>query len=176
MIYYQISEIFTLIPKQLYNKAEGERVLQQIFSIGPSYIAQSIDITNHNATLCYAVHQDTIGKTNSADKVYPFVYKLLSLINESNNYNNAIFHYNSEINLCHIIICEGKELKIANSFKCDNFNTALYFLILSVKKLNMNPKQTKIRVCYNITNNDAALMKRFFNGIEMNLLDNSDII
>ena len=173
---YQISEIFTLIPQQFYNTQEGENALQKIFGISASYNVHSIELNEHKAVLCWAIHQNSYNAVDKSDTIYPFVYKLFSLIPQSNNYNNAIFHYNQEVKLCHIIICENKELKIANSFRCDNFESALYFLLLAVKKLNMNPKQTTVRVCSNISKGETMLIHKFFRGVEINILDNSDLI
>ena len=72
----------------------------------------------------------------------------------------------------HIIICTGEELKLANSFKADSFESALYFLFLSIQKLQMNPKQCVIRVCSDISQEQEETVKRFFNGVEKNNLDN----
>lgn len=176
MIYYQISDIFTLLPQQFYNSYEGENALMKIFGIGSSYSIQDIQLPEYRAVLCYAIHQNTLKKLKKEDKVYPYIYKLIPLIKEGNNYNNAIFHFNAEVKICHIIVCENKELKIINSFKCDNFESALYFLLLSVKKLNMNPKQTTVRVCSNLSPNENVLIHKFFRGVEINILDNSNVI
>ncbi|MDO4736601.1 MAG: DUF3822 family protein [Bacteroidia bacterium] len=176
MTYYQISDIFTLIPQQFYNIDQAQNALQNIFGIGPAYNVQSVTLAEHRAVLCYAIHKDILERSSSADSIYPFVYKLICLIEQSNNYNNAIFHYDQDIKLCHIIICQNKQIKIVNSFKCDNFESAVYFLLLSVKKLDMNPKQTIIRAYSPITPNQKALLNKVFNGVEENILDNSDLI
>ncbi len=176
MIYYQISEIFTLIPQQFYSVEEGEITLQKMFGINTSYNVQSTKLDEYNAVLCYAVHQDILKDINIGDCVYPFIGKLLSMVSNSGNFNNALFHYNKELKLCHIIICENKELKIANCFKCDNFETAIYFMLLSVKKLNMNPKQTIIRVFSPISMSENQMINKFFRGTQLNTLDNSDIL
>lgn len=176
MTYYQISDIFTLIPQQFYNIDEGEKALQSIFGIGPAYNIQFVTLAEHRAVLCYAIHKDILERYTSNDSIYPFVYKLICSISQSSNYNNAIFHYDSDFKLCHLIICENKEIKIVNSFKCENFESAVYFLLLSVKKLNMNPKQTIVRTYSALEANQKALMNKLFNGVEENTLDNSDLI
>ena len=72
----------------------------------------------------------------------------------------------------HTVIATGSELKMANSFKADSFESALYFLFLSIQQLQMNPRQCTVRVCSAITPQQEETIARFFSGVEKNNLDN----
>ena len=167
---YIFTEIFTLFPKELYSAHAGETALKSEFQPGNGYIYKEYLYKKGNVVVSYAVPQTVLPK--NAEELPPFVARLLMEADAITSYNKVILHYNGSRNIAHIIICTGEELKLANSFKADSFESALYFLFLSIQKLQMNPKQCVIRVCSDISLEQEETVKRFFNGVEKNNLDN----
>lgn len=165
---YFLSETFTLIPKELYTPQCGEEALNAQFSLKGSYIYKDYCFESAGAVIAFAIKKEN----NENGASLPFVVKLLEESLTISNYNRVVFHYSKERKLAHIIICTGEELKLANSFKADSFESALYFLFLSIQQLQMNPKQCIVRVCSEIESQQEDTIKRFFNGVETNNLSN----
>ena len=101
----------------------------------------------------------------------PFVAKLLEHAKAIHEYNKVVFHYSPQRGISHIIICMGEELKLVNSFKVDSFESALYFMFLSIKGLQMNPRQCVVNVCWNISRQGMDTVSKFFKGVEVTDLD-----
>ncbi len=175
---YILSEIFTLIPGELYTAECGETALKEQFSLNGEYLYKEYTCNSPNAVVAYAIGQTYTGQESEAakelpvksDTVYPFIVKMLEESSAIGSFNKVIFHYSKEKKLSHIVISAGEELKIANCFKADTFESALYFLFLSIKQLQMNPKQCTVRVCWDIMPEQEATIGKFFKGVEKNNL------
>lgn len=163
---YILSELFTLFPSELYTPEQGREALQRQFALEGEYAFGRYGFANAGAVVAYAVPSGCPADT------LPFVARLLEETTHIAHYNKVIFHYSSSRRLSHTVISAGEELKLANSFKADSFESALYFLFLSIRQLQMNPKQCIIRVCSPITVQQEETIGRFFNGVETNNLNN----
>ena len=164
---YILSEIFTLIPKELYSRERGEAALKEQFSLSDGYIYNEYLLSSSNAVAAFALPQ------GNGPEVYPFIVRMLEEAAAIDHYNKVVFHYSTERRLAHIVISTGNELKIANCFKVDTFESALYFLFLSIQQLQMNPKQCIVRVCFQATIGQQQIMDKFFNGVEIHNLSNT---
>ena len=175
---YILSEIFTLIPKELYTAESGEAALKEQFSLKGEYIYKEYGFNGANAVVAYALPKDSTQQNpegtkelpEGSDSMYPLIVGMLEETGAIDSYNKVIFHYSKEKKFSHIVICAGKELKIANCFKADTFESALYFLFLSIQQLQMNPKQCIVRICSDMTPEQEQTIGKFFNGVEKNNL------
>ena len=167
---YILSEIFTLIPKELYSRERGEAALKEQFSLSDGYIYNEHLLSSSNAVAAFALPQGNV------PEVYPFIVRMLEEAAAIDHYNKVVFHYSTERRLAHIVISTGNELKIANCFKVDTFESALYFLFLSIQQLQMNPKQCIVRVCFQATIEQQQIMDKFFNGVEIHNLSKTIFI
>ncbi len=166
---YKLSELFTLIPQELYTPQLGKEALCSQFNINEGYLFKECSLQSAKAVMAYAMPQQ---EENNNTDMLPFAVKLIGECESISHYNKVVFHYNSQKKLSHTVIATGSELKIANSFKTDSFESALYFLFLSIKQLQMNPRQCTVRVCSPITAEQEQTIAKFFNGVESNNLDN----
>ncbi len=175
---YILSEIFTLIPVELYTAECGETALKEQFSLKGEYLYKEYTFNSANAVVAYAIPQTFTGQetelikefTGESDTIYPFIVRMLNELEAIGNFNKVIFHYSNRKKLSHIVISAGEELKIANCFRADTFESALYFLFLSIQQLQMNPKQCIVRVCSDMSPEQEQIMGRYFNGVEKNNL------
>ena len=175
---YILSEIFTLIPKELYTAECGEAALNEQFSLKGDYIYKEYTFNGANAIVAYALPQYSTQQNpedfqklqEKSDAMYPLIVGMLEETAAIESFNKVIFHYSKEKKLSHIVISAGEELKIANCFKADTFESALYFLFLSIQQLQMNPKQCIVRVCSDMSAEQEQIIGKFFNGVEKNSL------
>lgn len=167
---YILSDLFTLIPEELYTPQLGKEALCNQFNLKQEeYSFKECKLAEIKAVMAYAIHtQQKLSEGN----IYPFAVKLIEECNTLSQYNKVVFHFSNAQKLSHTIIATGGELKIANSFKADSFESALYFLFLSIQQLQMNPRQCIVRVCSPLTGKQEETIARFFSGVEKNNLDN----
>lgn len=167
---YILSEIFTLIPKEIYTKEMGVEALRDQFSIEGDRRCLEHECAGLPVVAVYAADNNISSEDGS--EPLPLVVRLMDEREKIHNYNKVIFHYSNEKGIAHVVIFTGEDLKLANSFKSDSFESALYFMFLSIKQLQMNPRQCTIRVCSGISDKEEETVARFFNGVEKNNLDN----
>lgn len=161
-----LSDIFTLVPYEVYTPEIGKEALSCQFSLDGSIEISSIVLEKEKAVVVFPAdvsHTDIV--------TLPFVIRLIEEASSVNEYNKVVFHYSCEKKLSHTIIYRGEELQLANSFKAENFESALYFLFLSIKGLQMNPRQCTVQVCCNISKEQEGIFARFFKGFKVNNLD-----
>lgn len=163
---YIFTEKFTLVPKEFYTPEQGREALVEQFSLSPDAQVYSFALDDEGAVIVYSVPQQ-----DDAESLPPFVAKLVRHAKAIGEYNKVVFHYSAQRGISHIIIYAGDELKLANSFKVDSFESALYFLFLSIKRLQMNPQQCVVNVCWGIPQQSIGMVSRFFKGVEATDLD-----
>lgn len=164
---YIFTEKFTLIPEEFFTPEQGREVLVEQFSLPSDTQVHSLALEEEGAVIVYSAPQ----LQGDTDILPPFVAKLLSHAKAIQEYNKVVFHYSARRGISHIIIYAGGELKLANSFKVDSFESALYFLFLSIKGLQMNPQQCVVNVCWGIPQQSIDMVSRFFKGVESTDLD-----
>lgn len=160
-----LSETFTLIPREIYTRERGIEALEAQFPLHGEHVFNEYGYKD--AVVAFALRKEV-----AEENAYPFIIKLLEEAAGLEAFNRVVFHYSETKKSAHVVICMGKELKLANSFRADSFDSALYFLFLSIQQLQMNPRQCTIRVCSGISGEQEATIARFFNGVEKHNLDN----
>ena len=158
---YFYTEKFALIPQQVYTMELGKEALGVQFQMGADASIGTFAPDGSDIVVVY--HQSGEG--------LPFVVRLMEEAAAIEDFNKVAFHYSKERGIAHIIIYTGNELRLANSFKVDSYETALYFLFLSIKGLQMNPRQCVVHICWNIDPAQKQTADRFFKGTQVNDLD-----
>ena len=82
---YILSEIFTLIPKELYTAECGEIALKEQFSLKGEYLYEEYPLSGANAVVAYALPQNfsqqKYGEAQElkkeSDTMYPFIVRML---------------------------------------------------------------------------------------------------
>ena len=164
---YIYTEKFTLIPKEFYTPEQGREALMAQFSLYGDAPVLSYELEDEGAVVVYSapLHQA------EGEHLPPFVVKLIRHAKAVEEFNKVVLHYSVQRGISHTIIYAGEELKLVNSFKVDSFESALYFLFLSIKGLQMNPQQCVVNVCWTIPQQSIDIVSRFFKGVEVTDLD-----
>lgn len=160
---YIYTEKFTLIPKEAYTPQLGREALEQQFHIGAEDHIDTCDVCEADAVAVYCAPGAGCN-TSDMDKPLPLAAGMMQVVCGTEEFNKAAFHYSREKGFAHIIIYAGKELKLANAFKVDSYESALYFLFLSIKGLQMNPQQCVITICWDIEAAHREIAEKFFKG------------
>ncbi len=164
---YIFTEKFTLIPKEFYTPEQGREALMAQFSLSGDAPVHSLELDDEGAVVVYSSPLQQEG----GETLPPFVAKLIRHAKAVGEFNKVVLHFSAQRGISHIVIYAGEELKLVNSFKVDSFESALYFLFLSIKGLQMNPQQCVVNVCWAIPQHSIDIVSRFFKGVEVSDLD-----
>lgn len=182
MNYYYITSKYSLIPQILSNKYNYTEAFRKMFDISPDESIGTISFPEHQATMIYALPDSLRCDSGEQvpeeeqDRIYPLICKLLETAQNIQKYNKVVFSFcpsvrgeneNPEKPALHIVIQEGDNLLLANSYPAAHFNTALYFLFLAIKRVQFNPEQTCIRVCGSLSGEEKETLEKYFQGVEV---------
>ena len=167
---YFYTEKFTLIPKQIYTPELGREALEQQFQLNIDANIESCQVCAAEAVMVYCAH-NIMEVTSDVEKPLPLAAGMMQTVYGIEEYNKVAFHYSKERGFAHIVIYTGEALKLANAFKVDSYESALYFLFLSIKGLQMNPQQCVITLCWDIDAKQREIAGKFFKGTKVNNLD-----
>jgi hypothetical protein len=95
----------------------------------------------------------------------PFIENAL-IENKNQKFEHKVYVYNYE-NFFDIIVITPQKLLLYNSFKCQNENDFIYYIMNVFEQLNLNPAQTPIFLMGNITKLSAynEVIKKFITKI-----------
>jgi len=158
---------YTLIPKQLYTKGEELIQLSKLHKIDDLEEIDIAEIPGKDIVILYAVNStflNLLKKIQPKYSILPKIYPPLAHLMTFYDYNKIFFSYNK--GELHLIIYEGTSLIFCNSFPAAYFNTALYFLFLSLKQTQFNPEQTTLFVSGSIPSTDILQLTKYFSKIK----------
>ncbi len=150
---------------------KAREILSELFCIQANEKVMTLPLLNGTATLLYSVPEKLIRQQGVA-KITPLIYNLINCLQYIQDHNKLIIniakesHYNNNI-LMHIVLQEGEKFLLANTHNAPDFNTVLYYILLSLKNVQLNPSQTRIFL-YSTTpeSEEYALLKKYFKGVE----------
>lgn len=193
--YYYITSQYALVPQMLSERHDYTESFSAMFGTGPHQTIESLPLPEHRAVLWYAFPnnlRDRIQAADAADaseppvRIYPLIRKLLHLAGTIPHHNKAVLFYRpaprqedgsreqGEKPALHLVLQEGDRLLLANSYPASHFNTALYFLLLAVRQIQMNPEQTHVRVCSPLGSAEKATIEKYFREAEIRPLGPAD--
>ncbi len=158
---------YALIPKQLYTKGEELMQLSKLHKIDDLEEIDITEIPGKDIVIIYAVNSTFLNLLKNRQPNYsilPTIYPPLVNLPTFYDYNKIFFSYiKGEL---HLIIYEGTSLVFCNSFPAAYFNTALYFLFLSLKQTQFNTEQTTLFVSGSIPDTDILQLSKYFSKIK----------
>ena len=172
---YQENDLYTLVPKELYDKDEKKTYLKYNTKVNDSdYISA-----------------DEINELNIKNVYIPYVNVNNLLVDKFRNIN--YFHFNSALlkkifhakgtktffahvstNKLKLIIFKNKELIFFNSFEIESSLDIIYYILLIFKEKNLNSTDTKINFIIDKSfDNLIEICGKFFQNYEV--IHNDDV-
>lgn len=96
--------------------------------------------------------------------LYPSVYPFISYLPLFEEYNKILLQYIKGV--VSIVASEGERITYCNSFPAVHFNTALYFLMLTLKEVQFNPELTTVYISGNIKDLEIYDIAKYFAKIK----------
>ena len=143
-----------LVPSAFFDPASAREVLSQTVELDQEDKVEYISLPEFSAELVYSL----------SDEDYPEMYYLLKKLSEIPEYNKILASYGDGV--LTLVISQGDNLLLANTFQAADFTTAEYFLFMAVRKLQMNPEQSAVHFMSGLTGDEEMSLYRYFKAVE----------
>lgn len=165
---------FTLVPEQFFRPEEARGLLEDVCILDEHDIVSYEPMPDFGAYLVYSL---TIGENISkalsvtvlrtdgdSSTPLPEVYYMLESFWNIPDYNKIMVSYKD--GHLYLIIGQGKSLLLCNAYEAVDFTTALYFIFLAMKKLQLNPEVSSICFRTMLDSDEEAVLYRYFKSVE----------
>ncbi len=157
------------MPSHFFDPDCARDSLAQVFELGEDDVVRTEAIEQYDAVLLWAdsgnyekdIDESDEGTDNTPRPEMYYVLKRLPLCQE---YNKIVCSRRGDS--LYLAIGQGNNLLLANVYKAPDFVTALYYIMLALKSLQMNPEVSVIRVLSPIGPEDEMTLYRYFKAVE----------
>ena len=162
-----------LVPDIFFNPVDARKALSEVTSVGETDKVEWVEVPAFSSVLVFSnsigeslsrvLAQTVLPASGEPVRVLPELFFQLSLLDSLPEYNKIIASWMD--GHLHLVIAQGKTLRLANVFEAADFTTAEYFLFLAMKKLQLNPEVST--VCFRTPLDTDAEMSlyRYFKSV-----------
>ena len=143
-----------LVPSAFFDPASAREVLSRTVELDQEDKVEYISLPEFSAELVYSLF----------DEDYPEMYFLLKKLPEITEYNKILASYGDGV--LTLVISQGDNLLLANTFQAADFTTAEYFLFMAVKKLQLNPEVSTVSFMTPLSGEEEMSLYRYFKAVE----------
>ncbi len=143
-----------LVPSAFFDPALAREVLSRTVELDQEDKVEYISLPEFSAELVYSL----------SDEDYPEMYYLLKKLPEIPEYNKILASYGDGV--LTLVISQGDNLLLANTFQAADFTTAEYFLFMAVKKLQLNPEVSTVSFMTPLSGEEEMSLYRYFKAVE----------
>lgn len=143
-----------LVPSAFFDPASAWEVLSRTVELDQEDKVEYISLPEFSAELVYSL----------SDEDYPEMYYLLKKLSEIPEYNKILASYGDGV--LTLVISQGDNLLLANTFQAADFTTAEYFLFMAVKKLQLNPEVSTVSFMTPLSGEEEMSLYRYFKAVE----------
>ena len=164
----------TLVPSQFFCPEKAREILADVCVLEQDDAVSSVAIPEFGAVLVFStLTGENISRTLSATvlqtdgtgvKALPEFYFMLDSFSGIPEYNKIEAAYRD--GFLYLLIGQGKSLLLCNSFEATDFTTALYFIFLAMKKLQLNPEVSSIYFRTPLSPDQEDTLYRYFKSVD----------
>ena len=163
----------TLVPEAFLDPSAARQALEEVVSLSEGDFVETVPVPFLASVLVYSnsigeslskvLSQTVLPISGEPVRVLPEMYYLLRELENLTEYNKVVASWHA--GWLHLVIAQGKSLRLANVFAAPDFTTAEYFLFLCLKKLQLNPEVST--VCFRTPLDHEAEMSlyRYFRSV-----------
>ena len=120
----------TLVPSQFFVPSAAREALAEVCPVADEDKVRSVELPQYAAVLIYS--------SGSEDDSLPELFRVIESLGSCKEYNKVVASYDGAV--LSLAIAQGRTLLLANEFGAADFTTALYFIFLSMRSLQLNPE------------------------------------
>ena len=169
-VYYK-NDLFTLVPNEFFNADELASYLKYSVKTFSTDLIAFDDIDSLDAKLVYIpyVNLNNFVFQNFGEFEFNHFQTLLidKLINLQSDHE-IVMYADLEGSLLSLIVLNGKELLLCNSFKVTSATDSLYYILFAAEQLNIKNTELKLRLMGTIAkgNETHTLLQKYIGDIE----------
>ncbi len=169
-----LSPKFTLVPKTFFEEVQIREILSSIVDLKDDEQANFVEIPGLSAVLIYSneigeslsklLSHTLVDESTTKFEVYPEIYWMLNSLQNIPEYNKVVVSYMD--GQVYLVIAQGKNLLLCNSYEAQDFTTAQYFVFRALKRLQLNPEISSIYFCTPLSESETMSLYRYFKSVE----------
>lgn len=117
-----------------------------------------IEVPYYDAVMLYAC------RSYAPQEAVPELYNMLRCTERIDEYNKIVISYVE--GRLFLVVANGKNLLLCNSFDAVDFTTAEYFLFVALKKFQLNPEVSTLYCRTPLTSEQELTLYRYFHSVE----------
>ena len=146
-------EKYTLVPKEFFNG--DTQLLSQVIEVSPTETVQYVELPAFEAVLLFVP---------GPEDAKPHIYDLLGRLADIPDYNKVLICIDGPA--LHLAIAASDKLLLANSYKAEDFTTALYYIFAAMRDFQINPQMTTLYYKGEIGYESQEVLFSYFKGVE----------
>lgn len=144
----------TIIPEHFYEPGREREILGDICTLESRENVRVVPVPDFGAVMLYVPQGDAL----------PELYYLLQKVTICPDYNKILCNYSDST--LSLVVAQGRNLLLANTFQAIDFTTAEYFIFNALKTLQINPEMSTIRWNSHITQEEQLSLYRYFESVD----------
>ena len=145
----------SLVPESIFDASQARSILSETVALNDSDEVAYATVPAFGAIFLYVPAED-------GSK--PELLRLLESVSVCSEYYKVIASIKD--GLLYLVIAQGDHLLLANCYPAPDFTTALYFIFLAMKSLQMNPEVCTISLASEVGIEDEETLYRYFSSVE----------
>ena len=164
---------FCLVPEVFFDPSQARTALEEVCTLGEADFVETVPVPSQASVLVFSnsigeslskvVAQTVLPVSGEPVRVLPEMYYLLRQLETLSEYNKIVASWAD--GYLHLVIAQGKSLRLANVFQAPDFTTAQYFLFLGLKQLQLNPEVSTVCFRTPLTSEARMSLYRYFKGV-----------
>ena len=143
----------TLVPSSFYDKDCAREYLAQVVDIAPGAEISSVFLAQFDAWFIYEGQRE------------PALLQVLRRLLDISEYNKILCDWDGAT--LSLAIAQGKTLLLSNTFPATDFVTLTYYVMLSLKSLQLNPEVSSICFIREISMEDRVMLYHYFKEVKV---------
>lgn len=152
---------YTLIPSEFFVESEAARRLAELYPLSGEEIVKHVELPFYKAVLVYC-----IPASEQEEDPKPEVCALLADSRLVREHNKILVDFEPEKGEVHIVIAEGDDLKMCNTFPAADFTTAQYFIFSAIRQFQFNPEMSNLYFASPLGVEQREALLGYFHGAE----------
>ena len=93
------------------------------------------------------------------------IWMLQTLSSDSENYNRIFAAV--EDGRLYLVMAQGRSLLLCSNYSCEDFTTVQYYIFAAMKRFQLNPQVSTIRVCTPLKDSEIQSLCNYFRKVEV---------
>lgn len=164
----------TLVPVQFLRRGGEREMLASVAALADTDSVSVADVPEFAAAMLWSADAgDKLAETlrntvlrvdGSRADIFPELYHMLRSLSGIAQYNKIVASFDGS--RLHLVIAEGKSLRLCNVFDAVDFTTAEYWIFSAMKGLQLNPDVSDIFFRTPLTEEEEISLCSYFRSVE----------